>query len=72
MPLYNYVEKFIHSDILLWRYSTEHVAADAVMIEFFYMEKFYSDKEKTQQKRQSRETKYNTPTKKCPKKYIYI
>ena len=35
---------------------------------FFGMEEFYSYKEKTLQKRQSRETKYNTKK----KKYIYI
>ena len=35
------------------------------------MEEFYSYKEKTLQKRQSRETKYNT-TKKNRKKNIYI
>ena len=34
--------------------------------QFFGMEEFYSYKEKTLQKRQSRETKYNTK-----KKYIY-
>ena len=33
------------------------------------MEEFYSYKEKTLQKKQSRETKYNTTKK---KKYIYI
>ena len=36
----------------------------------FGMEKFYSYKEKTQQKRQSREIKYNSTTTK--KKYNYV
>ena len=38
---------------------------------FFGMEEFYSYKEKTLQKRQSRETKYNT-TKENKKIYIYL
>ena len=41
------------------------------MFFFFCMEEFYSYKEKTLQKRQSRESKYNT-TKKKKNKYIYI
>ena len=40
-----------------------------MIITFFGIEEFYSYKEKTLQKRQSRETKYNT-TKKI-KQYIY-